>query len=969
MDRSEARKQIEARLERDLAAGKTISLSDRDLDDAGVREQLPQLLDQLAQREPQKGSATGPSIPGYTLLGEIGQGGMSTVHLARQEGLDRHVALKLAPAWLGGNERARKMLGNEARAMARLQHPNIVAIHDILDVDETLAIAMEWVDGRTFASLLRRLPPSPSDRDAEVLAEALGTPTEERAQFRGGSTKWIVERLHDISLALHAVHEAGLLHLDVKPSNVLVRRDGTALLADFGVTRDITPDEQQTRTFAGTPVYAAPEQLRRSEADIGPSTDVYSLGMTLYEALARTQPLQGLDLPALMRSVEAGAIPRLSELAQLPADLVNVVHRAISPSPTERYPTAAAFAADLRAFLEHRPVQARPLSRLQRLRRWCRNEPWKAALAATLALGAPVLGGLGVYLAAQLPAIEAAEAQALREQADKLEQAAFQRHLTNQGSDEFALAPLKEAIGLDPDGTTVATLLTLAAEMGWGEVDAALRLHADRIEREPSLRMLRDKLVDRRAFFSPDEVAGLKSLQSAAARYTLALDRFFLAHDEANQDKLEAAQLALEAAAMQDAPDPLLLGLLLWNAARRSDTQRFEQVQDTMWRRWPDDAFVLAWAPLSIEPYDSGRAVGMLEELIQRTPDATHGFEVLAANRMRAGDVDGVDGARADAAATGLSSPMLDMLPLLARARTGTADDARALLEHPRQDLLLTSFRLSALKRSSEQDAHALVEALLTAEDPSPGDLRCIAAYEDAPGDQTGRAVARFFELYPDRRRMHNTAIVHAWLTGRSDPKAALSEVARLSRDVSQKGKDEDKVTQLILQAAASVRDWELLLRHAEGWLATAPEQQLANYYAGLALVRTERFAAGSAALARALTQDPPTRRGRPPSWYVAALLEDAWLRVSPEADEVLADVQLAEARLARFDALNRRLARPHSGPWEWLVRAELAWRRGDRDTARTALERAKRHRRPALPLRDDWRSFLDRAAVRMQAR
>ena len=124
-----------------------------------------------------------------------------------------------------------------------------------------------------------------------------------------------------------------------------------------------------------------------------------------------------------------------------------------------------------------------------------------------------------------------------------------------------------------------------------------------------------------------------------------------------------------------------------------------------------------------------------------------------------------------------------------------------------------------------------------------------------------------------------------------------------------------------------------------------------------------------STALARALNQEPPIRRGRPPSWYVAALLEDAWLRVSPEADASLIDIQLAEARLSKFDALNPRLAQPHSGPWEWLVRAELAWRKGDQDAAREALERAQRHRRPALPLRDDWRSFLDRAAARMQAR
>lgn len=335
MEATNSPEEIRARLDAAIANGKTVVLAPDELDDPSLREQLPQLLEDLsAAHRPQ--TVIGPKVPGYTILGEIGQGGMSTVYLARQNKLGRHVAIKIAPSWLGGGDRARRMLVHEAHAMARLTHPNIVVIHDIIDVEDTFAIAMEWVDGLTLTGLLRALPKQPHSDDVPLLRAALGTREEQFGNFADTAHRQFAKMIRDVARAVQTVHDNDMLHLDIKPSNVLVRRDGTPLLADFGVTRDLSLETDQTRTFAGTPVYAAPEQMRRDDKNIGPQTDVYSLGVTLYEALARKQPLQGMDVASITKFIESGSMPKLSKFVPVSADLENIVHKAISPERENR---------------------------------------------------------------------------------------------------------------------------------------------------------------------------------------------------------------------------------------------------------------------------------------------------------------------------------------------------------------------------------------------------------------------------------------------------------------------------------------------------------------------------------------------------------------------------------------------------------------------------------------------------------
>src|SRR5262249_4165037 len=149
-----------------------------------------------------------------------------------------------------------------------------------------------------------------------------------------------------------------------------------------------------TASFAGTPIYASPEQLARDDALIGPATDVYGLGITLYELLARDQPFSAKGITAALRRIERGGAPPLSRRARVPADVESVVHRAIDPAPARRYGSAADLAADLQAVLDGRPVTARPLTRTRRFLRWARHEPWQAALLALVPAALLLLGVL-----------------------------------------------------------------------------------------------------------------------------------------------------------------------------------------------------------------------------------------------------------------------------------------------------------------------------------------------------------------------------------------------------------------------------------------------------------------------------------------------------------------------------------------------------------------------------------------------
>jgi serine/threonine protein kinase len=390
----------------DILDGRTPDLAALHPDRPDLRERIAKTwalaCSVAGRREPSR-----PVLGGYELVRELGHGGMGTVYLARHLTLHRDVAIKVLPHSLAMSPRAKQRFVEEARALAQLRHEHIVHIHRIVDHAEMLAFEMEYVDGPSLQSLLQSLRQQPKPQALASLAAALHL--EPQALGTRSTVEWFVRTTIRIARALAHVHGHGLVHRDIKPSNVLLRADGTPVLADFGLALTGDLDANNSR-FAGTPVYAAPERLRGDETRTDARTDIYSLGVTLFEALSLSPPFPGNTTHDVLRRIESGRTPTLRQLApHVSRDLETVVQKAMEADPRHRYASADEFADDLERLLSLQPIQARPAGPLRRGWKLLRRN--QRVLGAALA-GALLVTGLLWPLAAHAAAAGEAKARA-----------------------------------------------------------------------------------------------------------------------------------------------------------------------------------------------------------------------------------------------------------------------------------------------------------------------------------------------------------------------------------------------------------------------------------------------------------------------------------------------------------------------------------------------------------------------------
>jgi formylglycine-generating enzyme required for sulfatase activity len=426
-----------------------------------------------ASAAPAASGLPGDRLGEFRIIRRLGAGGMGHVFLAEQESLHRLVALKVGRPERASSPEARARLLREARAIAKLRHPNIVRIHALGEADGVRYLAMELVPGRGLDEVLR---------DAARQGGRLPT---------SSVLRWFAA----LASALARAHEEGVLHRDVKPSNILITPDGVPVLVDFGLARDASSEDLTLSVdFRGTPNYASPEQIAGGGAPLDGRTDVYSLGVTLYECLTGRMPFEGASAEQVFHQIltRDPVAPRRHNRG-LSGELETVILAAMEKDRDRRYATAADFAKDLEALLELRPIQARPPGPVTRALKWSRRHRAASAAACTALLA-------GLAAALSWGWMDRQAARRFRQEVAGAEEAAARQDF------DRALGQLERALAFRPDdGALLRRRDELLRERNRtraaGEIDVAGRLLGQYRAVRESAAELRKRIEAERARF------------------------------------------------------------------------------------------------------------------------------------------------------------------------------------------------------------------------------------------------------------------------------------------------------------------------------------------------------------------------------------------------------------------------------------------------------------------------------------
>lgn len=388
----------------ELRNGKSPLIKEYQKADPKLADEIAEVLSSVAmiedlKRQSETNSASGDRLGSleierlgdYRIIRELGRGGMGIVYEAVHESLGRTVAIKVLPSRLFGDPAALMRFQKEAQAAANLHHSNIVNVFGVGEANGLNYYVMEFVNGITFADIVRKLAEKKKTESAVELSathrqseEAIGAGLPEfKSEFERFC--WSATLVSQIADALHYSHQQNILHRDIKPQNLMLDAEQKPWVTDFGLVKEIT-NQTQTKTgdLFGTPQYMAPESL---DGKYDQRSEVYCIGLTLYEllaaqpAFANTSPTQIFKLIATQSPTPLRQVDIL-----IPRDLETIVQKATDKSPANRYPSAAELRDDLNRFLEDRPIKARPISRMEKAMRWSRRNPLIASFASLSAV-------------------------------------------------------------------------------------------------------------------------------------------------------------------------------------------------------------------------------------------------------------------------------------------------------------------------------------------------------------------------------------------------------------------------------------------------------------------------------------------------------------------------------------------------------------------------------------------------------
>jgi serine/threonine protein kinase len=310
-----------------------------------------------------------PTVGGYELLERIGQGWMGIVYRARRTSLDRIVALKVLPHEAPATKEQVLRSRAEAAAAGSLQHPNVVAIHEVGLCEDQHSLVMDFAERQTLAQVISH------------------------TRFQVEDCRRAVRYIQETADAVHYAHERGILHRDLKPSNVLIDAMDEPRITDFGLAKRLESASNLTVSgqVLGSPQYMPPEQAAGRQRQVGRRSDIHALGATLYHLLTGRPPFTGETLADLQPQVTNDEPLRLRQLnPAIPSDLETICLKCLEKEMRRRYPTALALAEELGRFLRGEPIGARPPGATGEAWRWCRRKPQVATSVATAMLVAAI---------------------------------------------------------------------------------------------------------------------------------------------------------------------------------------------------------------------------------------------------------------------------------------------------------------------------------------------------------------------------------------------------------------------------------------------------------------------------------------------------------------------------------------------------------------------------------------------------
>ncbi|HEX5051374.1 MAG TPA: serine/threonine-protein kinase [Planctomycetota bacterium] len=873
-------------------------------------EDLREVLEPLVAGEGQSAAArlVAPAAPATTIAGyriehELGRGGMGVVYAATRLTDGRRAAVKVLPPARSLSNTATTRFRREASILQRLEHPGIVRVFDIAEAGEQLHFAMELIDGAPLDRVIARLRVRPAATlGAADLHQAIAAELGEAPVVASASapdyTSAVVDLIAAVADALEHAHRQGVVHRDVKPANILVRANGRPVLTDFGIAHaDELPTITRTGDFAGTPYYVSPEQAMASRVAVDHRTDVFSLGVTLYELLTLRRPFDGKTTQEVLgRILAKEPLDPVRVQPGLPPALSAIVFRALEKDPDARYPSAAACAADLRALLARGSVVARRLPSPLRALRWARRRPLQASLLAATAL---LLGAIGT-LVVQAPAIAAANERERAARLEDLLDRAFLEVTERGGRAGLAIAEQALALAEASEEALYAVCLTLT-QLGRPEEALARLQQAATVPATRGQLLLRSWLLQQTGRTAEAaQVQADAGLPATPLEHFLAGSIHLVAAERGDAGRLRPAFDQLLAAVLTDpAPRRLHHALLAHIAGHLHERTVAPRVATALQQLWPRSAHAWFWSGFAFGALDVPAAISAYRKTVELDPEFELAWENLGSNLEQAGqDAEGEQCLRRAIALQPASRVAHYNLGVVLD-KTGRFEEAaaafeRALALDPSYAEAHCNLACIMLRNGNLVDASAHFEAALAAREDYP-EAHLNFANALRSRNQPLEAIAhlqRAIELRPEYAKAH--VLLAMVLQEEGEEQAAFEHwskcIALAPKVVG--------IHQLLMDALRKAQRWPALAQESLRWAEQDPREP-ARWQEMLAVLAEPEFVATTLEFGRVL-----------------AFVRSASAELSPEAAEVstLAALLRAYASPSAIEAATAGLPTPGPG-------------------------------------------------------